>query len=91
MDSLFLFEMGFVAVVTFVLTSALYTFIVTPKAEQELEEELEEALELIDDQQRQIKSLLRDNKRMLATLNHYNIKKAVPLYPTEEAKRDGRR
>lgn len=83
--------MVFAVTITFVATSAVWAFLVQPKAERELEEELDEALDLLDDQRRQIKSLLTDNKRMLATLNHYNIKKAVPLYPNEEVRRDGRR
>lgn len=90
MDGLAIMEMIFAATVSMVITSGVWAFLLQPKIERELEEECEELLELTEDQKLQIKSLLRDNKRMLATLNHYNIKKAVPLYPTEEAKRDGR-
>lgn len=91
MDGLSIMEMIIVATISMVVTSAVWAFLLQPKIERELEEACEELAEINEDQKLQIKSLLRDNKRMLATLNHYNIKKAVPLYPNEEAKRDGRR
>lgn len=79
MDRITIFWMILSAAVSFVITSAIWCYGCYPKIQRDLEDELRKAMERVDMQKAMIKSLLRENKRMLATLNHYNIKKAVPM------------
>lgn len=79
MDRITIFWMILSAAVSFAITSAIWCYGCYPKIQRDLEDELCKAMERVDMQKAMIKSLLKENKRMLATLNHYNIKKAVPM------------
>lgn len=79
MDRITIFWMILSAAVSFVITSAIWCYGCYPKIQRDLEDELCKTMERVEMQKTLIKSLLRENKRMLATLNHYNIKKAVPM------------
>lgn len=60
-------------VVGFVVASAVW-FFVDIRDNQVLEDQLDEVIEELEQYKRMHAALLEDNKRMLATLNHYQIK-----------------
>lgn len=77
-------------VIGFVVSSAAWFFI-DIRGVNELEDELDEMQERLEMAETMTKQVIAENRRMLATLNHYNIKKAAPIYPSEEVRRNGRR